>query len=184
MRSGRAVGSFCFVAALISTLSGATDDAVQVEVERPHLVLDNSVTQSPYLASFKLAFDARFANQSKTPVDIPDLDGLRGGAVGIGWNGLESQQGDGSWRTVVPGGTLLWKGDTVFADCKSLGPKEIAEAKGVSGPLAVYKSNLGGLGPKATVRLYLELSCKQRDGNLVIKTVKTSPFVLSIPALP
>lgn len=178
---GLAVCTLSFVAALIPTLSAATDDAVRVEVERPQLVVDDTITQSPNLAGFKLSFDARFTNLSKTPVDIPDLDELRGGVVGITLNGVESQQSDGSWRFVVPGGTLLWKGDTVFADCKSLRPNETAEMKGVSDQLAIYKSNLGGLGPKATLRLTLVLSCKQQDA---LKTVKTNPFVLSIPSLP
>lgn len=177
---GLAVRMLSLIAALISTLSAATDESVRVEVERPQLVVDNTFTQSPNLVPFKLFFDARFTNQSKTPVDIPDLDELRGGVVGITWNGVESQQSDGSWRFLVPGGMLLWKGDTVFADCKSLGPKETAELKGASHRLTVDKSNLVGLGPKATLRLTFVLSCKHRD----LRTVQTSPFVLSIPPLP
>ena len=184
MRTMRRVGVLCFVVALISTLLGATDDAVQVEVERPQLVVDGSLTQSPNLAGFKLSFDARFANESTTPVDIPDFDKLPGGAVGITLNGVESQQSDGSWRFVVPSGNLLWKGDTVFADCKSLGPNKAAEVKGDRHVLTVYKSTLARLGPRATVRFYIELSCKQRDGNVVLKAVKTGPFVLAIPPLP
>jgi hypothetical protein len=184
MRKGRAVGKLCFVAALISTLSAATDDAVQVEVERQQLVLDDTLTQSPYLAGVKLVFDARFANQSKDPVDIPDLNRLHSGVVGVTWNGVESQQSDGSWRTVVPAGNLLWKGDTVFADCRSLGPDETVEVKEVSRRLTVYKSNLAGLTPKATLRMNLELSCKQRDGNVILKAVKTTPFIISVPPLP
>jgi hypothetical protein len=184
MRRGRVVRSLYILAALISTVSGAADEAVQVELGRPQLVLDASLTRSPYLVGFKLSFDARFANQSKTPVDIPDLDQLRGAVAGIGLNGLESQQSDGSWRFIVPGGMLAWKGDTVFADCRSLGPNETAEVKGASHPLAVYKSNLGGLGPKATLRLTLILSCKRRDGEVALKYVLTNPFVLSIPPLP
>jgi hypothetical protein len=130
-------------------------------------------------------FDARFTNQSKTPVDIPDLDASRGGVVGIELHGVESQQNDGSWRVVVPGGMLGWKIDTVFADCKSLGPNETAEVKRVSRPFVVFKSNLKGLeGPRATLRLYLVLPCKQRDGKVISKTVRTDPFVLSIPPLP
>jgi len=172
-------------AALIPTLSAATDDAVRVAVERPQLVVDNTVTQSPNLAGFKLSFDARFTNQSKTPVDIPDLDKLRGGVVGIELHGAESQQSDGSWRVVVPAGMLAWKIDTVFADGKSLGPDETAELKGFSRPLVVFKSNLDGLpGTRATIRLYLELTCKQRDGKVISKTLRTDPFVLSIPPLP
>jgi hypothetical protein len=184
MCRGRAVGGLYFVAALISTLSGATDDAVKVEVERPQLVLDNSVTPSPYLAFFKLLSDIQFTNQSKASIEIPDLGKLRSGVVGITFDGVEAQQSDGTWRFVVLPPNLVWKIDTVFADCRSLGPGETAEIKGYSHGLSVFKSNLSGLGSKATVRLTIELSCKQRDGNVVLKAVKTSPFVLSIPALP
>ena len=81
------------------------------------------------------------------------------------------------------GGDLIWKGGTVFPTCKSLNPKETLVVKGVSGPLVDSKSELGGLGPKATIRLYLILPCKRRDG-MMLKTVQTDPFVLSIPPLP
>jgi hypothetical protein len=178
---GLAICSLFFITALISPVSAATDDAVQVEVERPQFVVDNNITRSPTLAGFKLSFDARFTNQSKTPVDIPDLEELRDGVVGIMLHGVESQQSDGSWRLVVLGGMLAWKIDTVFADCKSLGPNETVEVKGFSRRLAVYRGNLAGLGPKATLRLTFVLSCKQRD---MLRTVKTDPFVLSIPPLP
>ncbi len=184
---GRGLGAFSlfFIAALIPTLSSATDESVRVEVERPQLAVDNTITQSPYLAGFKLSFDARFTNQSKTQVDIPNLDELRGGVVGIELHGAESQQSDGTWRVVVPGGTLAWKIDTVFADCKPLGPDETAGLKEFTRPLVVLKSNLNGLsGTRATIRLYLELTCKQREGKVVLKTVRTDPFVLSIPPLP
>ena len=182
---GLAVCSLFFIAGLISSIPAATDESIRVEVERPQLVVDDTSTQSPNLVGFKLSFDARFTNQSKNQVDIPDLDELRGGVVGIELHGAESQQSDGTWRVVVPGGTLAWKIDTVFADCKSLGPEETAELKEFSRPLVVFKSNLNGLsGTSATIRLYLEFTCKQREGKVVLKTVKTHPFVLSIPSLP
>jgi hypothetical protein len=182
---GLAICSLYSIVALVSTASAATGESVRVEVGRPQLVVDNTITQSPHLAGFKLSFDARFTNQSKTPVDIPDPDELRGGVVAIELHGAESQQSDGSWRVVVPGGTLAWKIDTVFADCKSLGPDETAELKEFSRPLVVFKSNLNGLlGTRATIRLYLEFTCQQREGKVLLKTVRTNPFVLSIPTLP
>ncbi len=79
----------------------------------------------------------------------------------------------------------MWKGDTVFPACRSLNPKETLDVKGVSGPFVVFKSNLDGLsGTRATIRLYLLLPCKQRDGKVTVKIVTTDPFVLSIPPLP
>lgn len=175
----------CTLLFVAATLSAATDDAVLVEVERPQLVVDNTITQSPNLAGFKLSFDARLTNQSKTQVDIPDLDELRDAVVGIELHGAESQQSDGTWRVVVPGGILAWKIDTVFSHCKSLGPDETAELKEFSRPLVVFRSNLNGLaGTRATIRVYLELTCRQREGKVVLKTVKTNPFVLSIPPMP
>lgn len=179
-----AVCNLLCIAALIPSLSGATDHAVGIEVKRPQLVLDNSVTPSPYLASFRLLSDIQFTNQSKASVEIPDFDKLGGGVVAITFDGVEAQQSDGSWKFVVLPPNLVWKVDTVFADCKSLGPGETAEIKGYSHGLTIFKSNLGGLGSKATVRLTIELSCKQRDGNIVFKPVATSPFVLSMPPLP
>jgi hypothetical protein len=166
----------------LTPMPGATDGAVHVEVERPRLIADRG--ESPIVARFNLVFDARFANQSDAAVDIPDRDEPTGGAVGITPNGIESQHGDGGWKVVVNGGTLLWKSDTVFADCKSIGPKETVPIKGVSSPLVIYKSQLPGLGTRPTLRLALVLSCKTREGNVVLKDVVTSPFVLSIPNVP
>jgi hypothetical protein len=179
-----AVCTLFFIGFLIPSLSVATDDAVKVAIEQPQLVLDNSVTQFPDSVGFKLSFDARFASESTNRVDLPDLSELRVGVVGITWNGVESQRSDGSWRFVVPSGNVRWKGDTVFANCKSLGPNETIDLKGVSHQLTVSKSNLAGLGLRATIRMYLELSCKQKDGNIVLNPVATIPFVVSIPPLP
>jgi hypothetical protein len=169
------------MAALTSTLSGGTDDAVQVEVERPRLVVDKA--QSPLLTGFRLAFGARFTNQGDAPIEIPERAEAER-VAGISQSGVESLQSDGMWRTVESGGDVLWKGDTVFPRCKSLNPKDSLDVKGISGPFVVFKSNLGWLGTTATIRLYLVLTCKRRDGNLLLKTVPTSPFVLSIPLLP
>lgn len=179
-----AVCNLLFIAALIPSLMGATDDAVRVEVARPQLVLNNSVAPSPYLMFFMLLSDIQFTNQSKASIEIPDLGKLRSGMVGITFDGVEAQQSDGTWRFVVLPANLLWKTDTLFADCRSLEPGETAEIKGYSHGLSVFKSNLSGLGSRATVRLTIELSCKQRDGNIVLRPVATSPFVLSIPPLP
>jgi hypothetical protein len=179
---GLAACALFFIAALISTLSAATDDGVKVEVERPRLVADKA--QGPILAGLNLVFDARFTNQGDAPIEIPDR-AWTGGVAGISMHGVESQQSDESWRTVEGGGDLMWKGDTVFPGCKLLNPKETLDVKGVSGPFVVFKSNLYGLsGTRATIRLYLALPCKQRDGKVMLKTVKTDPFVLSIPPLP
>ena len=178
------IGRGLFIAALIFTLSAATDDAVKVEVERPQLVVDNTVTQSPNLAGVKLSFDARFTNQADAPIEIPDR-AWAGDVAGISIHGVESQQSDGSWKVVVPGGMLAWKGDTVFPKCKLINPKETLDVKVMIGPFVVFKSNLDGLsGTRATIRMYLLLPCKQRDGKQVLKTVRTDPFVLSIPTLP
>lgn len=178
-----AVCSLFFIAALIPNLSGATDDAVQVEVERPRL--SSQKVQSPTVnPGLKLTFDARFTNQGDAPIEVPDRV-WAGDVAGIFMHGMDSQQSDGNWRTVEGGGDLMWKGDTIFPRCKLLNPKETFEVKGVSGPFVVFKSNLEGLwGTTATIRLHLLLPCTQRDGKQVLKTVKTNPFVLSIPPLP
>jgi hypothetical protein len=173
--------SLFFVSTLISSVSGATDDAVRVEVERPRLFPDTVLDPS---ARLNLAFDARFTNQGDASVEVPDRV-WDGDVAGISRNGLDSQQSDGSWRTVEGGGDLMWKGNTVFPRCKLLNPKETFEVKGVSGPFVVFTSNLAGLwGTTATFRLHLLLPCTQRNGKQVLKTVKTDPFVLSIPPLP
>jgi hypothetical protein len=177
----RAACSLFVTAALISSASAATDDAIQVEVERPRLAADKA--QYSILARLKLVFDARFTNLADAPIEIPDR-AAAGAVVGISENGVESQQSDGCWRTVNHGGDVMWIGDTVFPNCKSLNPKETLAVKGVAGPLVDSESNLRGLSPRATIRLYLVLPCKQRDGKLVLKTVRTDPFVLSIPPLP
>lgn len=171
-----------FVAvALISSASAATYDGLRVEVERPRLVADKA--QNPILAGLNLVFDTRFTNQGDVPVEIPDHVWAED-VAGISIHGVDSQQSDGSWRSVERGGDLMWKGDTVFPRCKLLNPKETLDVKGVSGPFVVFKSNLDGLsGTRATIRLRLLLPCKQRDGNLAVKTVRTDPFVLSIPPL-
>ena len=168
-----------FAGALIACASAA-NNSVQVTVERPRLVVDR--TGPPNLAGFTLVFDARFASQSDTPVEMPDRDGASVQTAGITQNGVESQQSDGSWRSLVNGGTLLWKGDTVFPDRKSLGAKETLELKGVSSRLVIYKSQLAELGVEPTLRLTLILSCKQRDGNVAVKSFVTSPFVLTMNA--
>lgn len=178
----RAVRTLFFVASVIPTLSGATDDALKVEVERPRIVEDKA--QHSILARLNLLFDARLTNLGDAPVEIPDRADLAVRMVGIFENGVESQQSDGSWRAVNNGGDVMWIGDTVFPMCKSLNPKESLVVKGVSGPLADSESNLRGLSPRATIRLYLVLPCKQRDGKVTSKTVRTDPFVLSIPPMP
>jgi hypothetical protein len=172
-----------FLAALISTVSAATDDGVRVEVERPRL--GSYKVQSPTInAGLKLTFHARFTNQGDAPVEIPDRV-WAGDLAGISTWGVESQQSDGSWRIVEGGGDLLWKGETVFPKCKLLNPKETLEVKEISEPFVVFKSHLDGLwGTTATLKLTLLLPCAQRDRKQVLKTVKTNPFVLSIPPLP
>jgi hypothetical protein len=177
------VCSLFVAAAVIFSLSAATDDSVKVEVEQPRL--GSYKVQSPTInAGLKLTFDARFTNQGDAPVEVPDRV-WAGNVAGISTHGVESQQSDGSWRTVEGGGDLIWKGDTVFPRCKLLNPKETLDVKGVSGPFVVFKSNLDRLsGTTATIRLYLLLPCTQRNGKQVLKTVKTNPFVLSIPPLP
>lgn len=183
MRAVREFGSLCFVAGLISILSGAVDQTIQVEMKQPQVFLDNSVAPSPYLAYLKLSSDIQFTNQSKASIEIPDFGKLRNGVAGITFDGMEAQQDNGSWRFVVLPPNLVWKINTVFDDYRSLGPGETAEIKGYLLGLSVFKSNLGGLGSKATVRLTIELSCRQRDGKIVLKPVETRPFVLSMPAV-
>jgi hypothetical protein len=179
---GLAVCRLFFISASIATLSGENDDAIRVEVERPRLVVDTT-TQSPYLTGSRLSFDARFTNSGDAPVEIPDR-AATGRVAGIGQHGVESKQSDGSWKLVEDGGNLMWRGDTIFPTCKSLNPKETIEVKGVSGPFVVFKSNLKGLaGATATLRLDLVLPCKQRDGKLTLNSVKSDPFVLSVPPL-
>ena len=134
-------------------MSAATNDGVRVEVEQPRLVPDTVLDPN---ARLNLVFDARFTNREEAPVELPDRVWV-GDVAGISRNGLDSQQSDGSWRTVEGGGDLMWKADTVFPRCKLLNPKETSEVKGVSG---------------------------QRGGKKVLKTVQTNPFVLSIPPLP
>jgi hypothetical protein len=177
---GRVVECLCFVAALISTLSGTTNESVKVEVEQPRL--DSYKVQSPTInAGLKLTFDARFTNQGDAPVEVPDRV-WAGDVAGISTHGVESQQSDGSWRTVEGGGDLMWKGDTVFPRCKLLNPNETLEVKGISEPFVAFKSHLDGLwGTTATLRLSLLLPCTHRDGKQLLKVVKTNPFVLSIP---
>ena len=178
---GLAACSLFFVSAVISSVSAATDDAVRVEVERPRLFPDTFLDPS---ARLNLAFDLRFTNQGDAPVEVPDRV-WDGGVAGISRHGLDSQQSDGSWRTVEGGGDLMWKADTVLPRCKVLNPKETFEVKGLSGPFVVFKSNLEGLwGTTATMRLHLLFLCTQRNGKQVVKTVKTNPFVLSIPPVP
>jgi hypothetical protein len=166
---------------LISSASAATDDGLRVEVEQPRLVPDTALDPN---ARLNLVFDARFTNRGDAPVEVPDRVWV-GDVAGISTHGLDSQQSDGSWRTVEGGGDLMWKPDTVFPRCKLLNTKETFEVKGVSGPFVVFKSNLKGLaGTTATLRLHLLLPCKQRDGKPVLKTARTEPFVLSIPPQP
>jgi hypothetical protein len=171
-----------FILASTSTSFGAADDALKVDVERPRLV--SYQVQSPTInAGLELTFDARFTNHGDAPVEIPD--GASAGRVaGITQHGLESRLSDGSWRLVEDGGNLMWRGDTIFPMCKSLRPKETLDVRGLSGVFVVFKSNLVGLGTSPTIRLHLVLPCKQRDGKLALNTVKTDPFVLSIPPLP
>ena len=178
---GCVVRTLFFVAAVIPALSGVTDDALKVEVVRPRVVADKA--QYSILARLKLMLDAQFTNLADAPVEIPDRASVVG-VAGIFENGVEAQQSDGSWRTMYSGGDVMWIGDTVFPMCKSLNPKENLVVKGVWGPLVDSKSNLDRLGTRATVRLYLVLTCKQQDGKRVLKTVKTNPFVLSIPPPP
>ncbi len=179
MSRGRAVCGIFFVAAVIPTL-GATDDTLKVKAEQPRVVADEA---ADILGRLKLVFDARFTNLGDAPVEIPDRISIRG-VAGIFENGVEAQQSDGSWRTVYSGGDVMWIGDTVFPICQSLNPKETLVVKGVWGPLVDSESNLLSLSPRATIRLYLVLPCKQRDGKVTSKTVRTDPFVLSIPPTP
>lgn len=142
IRRARVVGSLCIVAALISTLSGATDEAVKVEVLQPRL--DSYKVQSPTVnPGLKLTFDARFTTRGDAPIEVPDRAWTED-VAGISKWGLESQQSDGSWRTVEGGGDLLWKGETVFPKCKLLSPKETLEVKEISGPFVAFKSHLDG----------------------------------------
>jgi hypothetical protein len=176
-----AVCSLFFVAALIPTASGATDDPIKVEAEQPRVVANEAANS--ILGRLKLVFDARFTNLGDAPVEIPDRLSIKG-VAGISENGVDSQQSDGSWRTVNGGGDLMWIGHIVFPLCKVLSPKETLVVKGVWGPLVDSESNRRSLSPRATIRAYLVLPCKQRDGKVVSKIVKTDPFVLSIPPLP
>lgn len=172
----------CFVTGLACSAPAALDDAIQAEVERPELVSD--AARDPYLAGFKITFDARFTNRSENPVDIPDRDRGPDGASWITVISVESQQQDGSWRFVVNPGVLMWKSDTKFVPCKSLRPKETAEVENVSNRFVIFRGPLAGLGPKPTVRFNLVLACRQQDGTLHSKSVDTDPFVLSIPSRP
>ena len=93
----RAVRTLFFVASVIPTLSGATDDALKVEVE-----LDNvgrrtrPSTLSSHASIYCLTHDSPTwgTRQSKYRI-CADL-AVR--MVGIFENGVESQQSDGSWR--------------------------------------------------------------------------------------
>lgn len=170
-----------FAAALIPTVSGAVDDTLKIEAEQPRVVANRA--EYSILGRLKLVFDARFTNLGDAPVEIPDRISMKG-VAGMSENGVDSQQNDGSWRTVYGGGDVMWIGDIVFPSCKVLSPKETFVVKGVWGPLVDSESNLRSLSPRATIRVYLVLPCKQRDGKVVSKIVKTDPFVLSIPSLP
>jgi hypothetical protein len=116
----RAVRTLIFVAAVIPTASEATDDTLKVKAEQPRVVADET---ADILGRLKLVFDARFTNLGDAPVEIPDRISIRG-VAGISENGVDSQQSDGSWRTVNNGGDVMWIGDIVFPLCKSLNPKE------------------------------------------------------------
>lgn len=177
----RAVRALFFVAAVIPTVSGSPDDTFKVEAEQPRIVGHD--TEHSILGRLTLVFDARFTNLGDAPVEVPDRISIKG-VAGISENGVDSRQSDGSWKTVNHGGDLMWIGDIVFPVCKVLNPKETLVVKGVWGPLVDSESNLRGLSPRATIRADLVLPCKQRDGKVVSKIVKTNPFVLSIPSLP
>ena len=176
-----AVRALILVVPVIPTASGATDAPVKVEAEQPRVVANEA--EHSILGRLKLVFDARFTNLGDAPVEIPDRISMKG-VAGMFENGVDSRQSDGSWRTVNGGGDLMWIGEIVFPLCKVLGPKETLVVKGVWGPLVDSESNLRSLSPRATIRAYVVLPCKQRDGKVVSKIVKTDPFVLSIPPQP
>lgn len=178
---GLAVCSLFFLAALTPTMSAATDDGVRVKVERPRLVPDTVLDPN---ARLNLAFDARFTNQGSAPVEVPARASAED-VAGISRNGLDSQQSDGSWRTVEGGGDLMWKVDAVFPRCRLLNPQETFEVKGVYGPFVVFKSNLKGLaGTTATLRLHLLLPCTQSNGKQVLKDRENEPIRSFDTALP
>jgi hypothetical protein len=92
-------------------------------------------TDAPPLETFKLTLDVRFTNQSDQPIEIPDPDGGLDGVAWISMYTLQSQQADGTWKYLVPGGMLVWPGNTKFAMCKPLGPRETVTVKNVPGRL-------------------------------------------------
>src|SRR5690348_10108832 len=144
----RAVRTLIFVAAVIPTASGATDDSLKVEAEEPRVEANEAANS--ILGRLKLVFDARFTNLGDAPVEVPDRISIKG-VAGMSQNGVDSQQSDGTWRKVYGGGDLMWIGDTVFPVCKVLSPKETLVVKGAWGPLVDSESNLRSLSPRATM---------------------------------
>jgi len=166
------------IALLGAPLLAASDQTIRVEVGRVAAVPFDSGT--PELLAFKLTYDAQFTNQSEVPVYIPDPNKGPDGAFRIAFYSLRFQQADGAWRYVVDPGMLAWKGDTQFAPCRSLGPKETLEIKNLQDPFSIREKQLTAMGSKPTVRIALVLVCRQQDGVLVSTTLETDPFVLSM----
>lgn len=135
-----------------------------------------------------MTYNVRFTNQSESPANIPDPDKGPDGAVWKAMLWAQSQRADGSWRYIINPGNLMWKGDTQFAPCKMLQPKETVEFKSLSGGFFIPRGELTGMGPKLTVRAYLGLVCiPQRgalleDGTLPTAGMETGPFSVSMPA--
>jgi hypothetical protein len=164
------------LAAWVPLSASPLDEAIQVEVQRAQIGLER---ETPEFATFKLGFDLRLTNRSENPVSIPERES---GPDGASWKTLlsmQSQQKDGSWKFLISPGQLVWKGDTKFVLCKSLRPKETLEIRNVSNIVGVFKTELAGLDPRPTVRIDFVLTCRQQDGQVLVKNVVTEPFVLT-----
>jgi hypothetical protein len=178
LRIVKVVNCCCSLSVLCSAISSASvGQAIRAEVHGPMAVYS---TTDPDLATIKLRFNVRLANDSPNEVYLPRSSTNSAGASAIVVGSLESQGATGEWTYIVRPGVIVAADGVKYSPCRSLRPGESAEIADVAGTLYLLSSQLPGPRRAPTVRLGLRMSCQQADGQVVSTTVVTAPFSLKL----
>lgn len=160
-------------------LGWSADPPILAEI--PRALVSPYRTDDQDLSGFKLNLDIRVTNRTERPVDLPKSRREGGRTTRVVVMGVQAKQPDGSWSYIVQSS---WYGSATdkFESCAVLKPGGVAEYKNVKSGLLLLKTQVAKLGHEPTMRFDLMTFCRQPDGSVLTKNVRTHEFKLRLNA--
>lgn len=137
----------------------------------------------PDVSGFRVRFAVQLTNRSTYPVHIPVEKARKDVRMPMEMLGLEAKQPDGKWAWLLQS-TLIDPEGTRYAACRELPPSAVGKVAGVEIQVALMNTQVAKFGPQPTLRLTLEMACRQKNAKTIAEGARTEEFVLRLPKKP